>query len=453
MLTYQDYEKAKDKIKWIAGAVATYRSSVPYKLALEADEYDAQRNPTINEFVRKVYDITGASAVDTTAANNRIAGNFFHRLNTDRCHYLLGNGVSFPVNEGEKDDTKEKLGNTFDTALTNAVYYALIHGDSYIFPNGENVYNVFPKTQFLPLFDEDTGKLRGGIRFWSLDWNRRPIQVVLYEEDGYTKYATAPGKYGLGALVEVQKKRAYVQQVRISEADGEEIVGESNYGVLPIVPVYANKTRQSSLVGMKANIDAYDMILSGFANDLQDCAQVYWIVNNAMGMDSKDVDKLRDRLIFQHIAVADTDNSSITPYTQEIPHNARVAALQQIRNSIYEDFGGLDVHTIAAGATNDHIDAAYNPVDEEADALEYEVIQVVQQIERIKGMEPKVPQFKRNKISNQKEQTEMVMLAAQYLDDETLLTKLPFVTVDETAKILMAKDLENGDRFEDETEE
>ena len=58
-----------------------------------------------------------------------------------------------------------------------------------------------------------------------------------------------------------------------------------------------------------------------------------------------------------------------------------------------------------------------------------------------------VPQFKRNKISNQKEQVEMLMLVADYLDDETLLSKLPFVTIDEVKKILKNKDKEDQNRI------
>ena len=457
MITWQDYQKADNKIKWIAQAIGTYMRSEPYKIALDADEYEAQRNVTINQYVKLVYDITGVSAVDPKAANNRIASNFFHRLNTDRCQYSLGNGISFPGvkrydENGEEvtvDETKEALGCDFDTKLTEAEYDALIHGLSFLFVNNDK-YHVFPMTQFLPLWDENDGTLKAGLRFWSLEWRKRPIQVVLYEEDGYTKYQTAPGKYGLGALIESEEKRPYKQTVQISEADGEEIVGGSNYGALPIVPVYACRAKQSTLVGMRANIDAYDMIHSGFANDLQDCAQVYWIINNALGMQDSDVAKLRDRLLFQHMAAIDTENSNITPYTQEIPYNARVAALAGIRSALYENFGVLDVHTVAAGATNDHIDAGYQPMDQEADDFEYQIIQVVQQVLIIKGLEPKVPQFKRNKISNQKEQAEMVLLAAEYLDEETLLNKLPFITVDEVKTILQKKDAESDNRLDTE---
>ena len=443
MITYQDYTKVPEekRARWIGSAINTYMHSAEYLLAEDADEYEAQRNVTIKNFVQRVYDITGVSVPDPTASNNRIASNFFHRLNTDRCQYSLGNGISFPVGKGEKDTIKEKLGKKFDTVLSDAAYYALIHGVSFLFVNGDE-YHAFPMTQFLPLFDEDNGTLRAGIRFWSLEWGKKPVTAVLYEEQGYTKYRTEQGKTGLGRLEEVEPLRSYKEKVAYSEADGEEIVGGSNYGVLPIVPVYACKAKQSTLVGMRGNIDAYDLIHSGFANDLQDCAQIYWLVGNAMGMDDNDVNKLRERLLFQHMAVVDTDNSSVTPYTQEIPYNARMAALAQIRNSIYENFGGLDVHTISAGATNDHIDAAYQPVDEEADQFEYQIIQVVQQVLKIKGMDEAVPQFKRGRISNQKEQTEMVMMVADHLDEETLLNKVPFITVDEVSKILENKDAE-----------
>ena len=156
-------------------------------------------------------------------------------------------------------------------------------------------------------------------------------------------------------------------------------------------------------------------------------------------MTNAELAQFRDRLKLQHIAVADTDNSGVTPYTVEVPFQARKTYLDEIRAGIYEDFGGLDVHTIAAGATNDHIDAAYQPLDEEADDFEYQACEFVQQILALVGVED-TPVFKRNRISNEKEQVEMILLEAQYLDEETVLRKLPNITVDEVAEILARKD-------------
>ena len=149
--------------------------------------------------------------------------------------------------------------------------------------------------------------------------------------------------------------------------------------------------------------------------------------------------------------IADTDESQVTPYTQEIPYQARKEILDNIRSDIYEDFGGLDVHTVETGATNDHIDAAYQPLDEEADDLEYQVSEFIIQVLKLMGIDD-VPVFKRNRISNQKEQVDMVLSAADYLDDETVLSKMPFVSIDEIANILAKKDTENTNRFEEEEE-
>jgi hypothetical protein len=199
---------------------------------------------------------------------------------------------------------------------------------------------------------------------------------------------------------------------------------------------------------MRGKIDAYDLINSGFANDLEECAEIYWLIGNAMGENDESLAKFRDRIKLNHIAVADLTNSSVTPYTQEIPVTAKETMLNRLHAQIYEDYGALDVHTISEDATNDHIDAAYQPMDEEADDFEYQIIKCVRGLLSIIGIDD-MPLFNRNRISNQKERTEMVMLAANYLDDATVLKKLPFVTSDEVDSILMAKDETDQDMLEE----
>ena len=120
--------------------------------------------------------------------------------------------------------------------------------------------------------------------------------------------------------------------------------------------------------------------------------------------------------------------------------------MNDIKAQIYEDFGALDVHTVAAGATNDHIDAAYQPMDEEADDFEKQVSNFILQLLALIGVED-YPSFKRNRVSNETERTAMILSASEYLDDETILSKLPFITIDEVKTIMEKKDIENRDRF------
>lgn len=449
--TWQDFIAEPDVSTAVATAISRHKNSSDYKTAVSADNYDRMQNETIKNFVQKLYTDNGTTVKDFTASNNKLCSNFFHRLNTQKCMYLLGNGVSFTQHVEEvveedgtvtkKDKTKEKLGKGFDTALKEAAYNALIHKMSFGYWNVDKLY-VFKYTEFVPLFDEESGALRAGIRFWQLEVSK-PMTAVLYEEDGYTKFRSEAGG---GNFRVIEEKRKYVMYVSDSQVDSEEIVGEDNYGTLPIIPLWGSRLRQSTLIGMKEKIDAFDLIRSGFANDLTDCAQIYWILENTMGMTSGDLARFRDRLKIHHMAVADTANSSVTPYTQDIPYQARKEFLDEIRNGIYEDFGALDVHTVAAGATNDHIDAAYQPQDEEADDFEYQIIQFIEQLLNIVGIEDE-PMFKRNRISNEKEQTEMILSASDYLDDETILKKLPFISVDEVSDILARRYKEQADRF------
>lgn len=470
MKTYQDYLEYKERgqeLDFITAAIGEYRASPEYKIALDADEYEAERNITIMEFMRLMYNNAGQQVVDFTAANNRIASNFLHRLVTQRVAYSLGNGVSFSNAEKSyidgkwtvQDKTKEMLGKDFDTVLYTAGRYARLHRVSYLFWNLDHC-DLFKATEFCPLFDENDGSLMAGIRFWSLDWGSKPVTVVLYEQDGYTKYRTRPQSKGLD-LVELEPKRAYKQQIAHNDVDPDEIIGESNYIAIPIIPFWGSQHRQSDLVGMRSKIDAYDLVKSGFANDLQDCAEIYWIIGNALGMTDADLSKFRDKLKINHVAVMDTDNTNITPYTQEVPTQARAVLIDSLRAQIYEDYGGLDVHTVAAGATNDHIDAAYQPMDEEADDFEYQCIKAIRGILNIIGVDD-MPIFQRNRISNRMEQTQMVMMAANYLDDETVIRKLPFITPDEVDGILARKEekdqafveaMESIEEQEEETEE
>lgn len=452
MLTYQDLVEAGDANRegFVLEAIERHKSGEAYRMARMADAYDRQQNTTINEYVQKMFDLTGSKLVDFTASNNKIASNFFHRLNTQRVMYSLGQGVSFiDVDEvGEEDATKAMLGTHFDHDLRTLAYDALIHGVCFGFWNLDRLF-VFPLTEFVPLWDEYDGTLKAGIRFWRID-SSRPMQAVLYEADGYTRYQSRQDANGTAneRLEAVDEKRPYIEKTSYTPADGiEQVIGGENYSALPVVPMWGSKLHQSTLVGMRQAIDSYDLIRSGFANDLTDCAQIYWLVSNAGGMGDADLQKFLDRLKINHVALVDSDDGgNAQAYTQEIPYAARKEYLQMIRDGIYEDFGALDVHTVTAGATNDHIDAAYQPMDEEASDFEYQVSEFIQRLLGLMGVED-APVFKRTRISNQKEQVDMVVAEAQWLDRETVLRKLPNIAPGEVQAIKDRLDAEDQDRM------
>ena len=447
MITWQDFEKKPDKAAAVKQVIDEWATGEMCRTARIADLYNKQKNKTICEYVHIMYTLLGDPIEDFTAANNKICSNFFHRLNTQRNTYSLGNGVSFAADQGEDgkstDAIKKKFGPRFDTTLQEAGFKALIHGLSFLYL-GDRVY-CFPVTEFAPLWDERTQKLMGGVRFWRIDEDK-PLTAILFTKENKIRYQSEGAD---GELIQVAEE-AYIYDTETSEAFGEEIVGESHYSDIPVVPLWGSNLHQSTLVGMQTKIDAFDLVRSGFANDLQDCAQIYWLVENYGGMDAEALQRFRNRLKLHHIVETDTSQGGrVTPYTQDVPYQARQTFLNDMRAGIYEDFGALDVHTVAAGATNDHIDAAYQPMDEEADDFEKQVIECVQSLGVLLGIpeEDAIPIFKRNRLSNQSEQVQMVATEAQWLDHETILRKLPNITVDEVQEILQRAQKEEADKM------
>lgn len=422
-------------------AINEHRASTMYKIAVDAEEYDRQRNVTIMQYQKILYTLEGRAVPDNFSANYKLCSNFFNRFVTQENQYLLGNGVVL-----EQDSNKAKLGADFDQRLQEAGRNALVQGVGFGFWNLDHV-DVFKLTEFAPLYDEENGALKAGIRFWQIAPNK-PLRATLYELDGYTEYSKPTD----GDIQIKAPKRAYRQVVQRSEADGEQIYDLGNYPGFPIVPLWGNPHKQSELVGMRESIDCYDLIKSGFANDLDDASMIYWTLQNSGGMDDVDLRQFVERMKTVKAATMD-DGATAEAHTMDVPYQSRVAYLERLEHDLYRDAQILDVDSLsAAQKTATEINAAYQPMDNKVDQYEYCVLDFLQGIFAIAGIEDN-PTFKRSKIVNQLEQTQMVLMAAQYLDDETILNKMPWLTPEEVQDVLDRRDKTEQQRFPTEPEE
>lgn len=428
MLTYQDLQAAADKPSFILRAIQEHKASTMYRIAYDAELYDRQLNPTIMNYRKLLYTASGRAVPDNYSANYKLASNYFNRFITQENQFLLGNGVTLA--------SKKKLGKNFDIKLQQLGRNALVGGVGFGFWNLDHL-EVFKLTEFVPLYDENNGSLKAGIRFWQIDYDK-PLRATLYEEDGYTEYIQRKSEE-VSVLAE---KRSYKQTIRKSVIDGTQIFNGGNYPGFPIIPMWGNPHHQSELVGLRENIDAYDLIKSGFANDLDDVTQIYWIMKNAGGMDDTDIAQFLDRVRATRAAVLPDgdDGATAEPHTIEVPYQSRTAYLEKLEQDMYNDFQILNTTALSAAAkTATEINAAYTPMELKTDQYEYCVREFLESLFLIVGITDE-PEFKRSKITNQLEQTQMVLMAAQYLDDETLLNKLPWLTPEEVQEVLERRD-------------
>lgn len=449
MRTYEDLldlQEGNDteRIAFILSSIFEYKSSDQYRDAVVAYDYFRRRNVTITEYRKLLYTMSGEAVPDNFSSNYKFSNAFFQIFIEQENSYLLGNGVTF-----NEENTKDRLGgDRFDNVMMELGEYALWGGVAYGFFNLDHI-DTFKCTEFVPLIGEEDGALHAGIRWWQID-SSKPLRATLYEEDGYTDFIwrinNRNGETEEGQIL--HPKRPYVQIVATTPADGDEILDGENYPGFPIVPLWGNLVHQSELVGLREKIDGYDLIQSGFANDLDDASQIYWTIQNAGGMDDIDLAKFIERMKVVKAAVVDDQGAHAEAHTIDVPYQARMTALADIRDSLYRDAMALDTDKISAGSiTATAIQAAYENLDLKCDRFEMCISDFIDNILKLIGVEDS-PTFKRTKVVNMSEETQMVLQAANFLDAETVLKHLPFLSPDEIEDIMIKKQAEEMDRFD-----
>ena len=416
MKTYQDLleigENTGDRIKFTLSVIEEFKGSDMYREGVTAYAYARKRNVTISQYQKLLYTMSGKAVPDNYSANWKMPSNFFYRFVTQENQYLLGNGIYW-----RDERTADRLGGSFDSELQQLGKDALIGGVAFGFWNLDHLEG-FKITEFAPLYDEENGALCAGVRFWQLAANK-PLRATLYELDGYTEFIWTDG---IGSVL--KEKRAYVSKTRTTAADGTEIYDYENYPGFPIVPLWGNQNKQSELIGIREQIDCYDLIKSGFANDLDDASQIYWVIQNAGGMDDVDLAKFIERMKTVKAAVVGDSGAKAEAHTIDVPYTAREALLERLSKDLYRDAMALDTEEIAGGAiTATQIRAAYEPLNSKTDEFEYCVHDFLDRVLAIAGIEDEAT-FTRSMMLNKSEEIQSVIQAAANLDPDYVTRKL-----------------------------
>ena len=448
ILTYNDLldigENERDRMEFVLKAIAEHKRTADYLTAVDAELYYKHQNPTIMRFQKWVYNQFGQKVPDIWSANNKIASNWYNYFTTQAVSYLLGNGVTFKT-----EANKKKLGKDFDKKVQDIATHAKNGGVAFGFWNLDHL-ECFDLTEFVPLYDEDDGGLKAGIRFWQID-DQKPLRATLYELDGYTDYIKRKDKD-----VEVLTEKRKYTETKVSNAvEGDIILDGENYPGFPIVPLW-NVNRQSDLVGNRGTIDAYDLMVSGLINNVSDGEFIYWILKNCGGMDAVDDAKFIEQLKLTHTAHADGDDgASVEAHNVSVEFEATAEALDRLTEQLYADFMALKVQDLSAGnKTATEITAAYDPINQKTDQFEYCVTEFINGILTLAGIDDE-PTYTRSQMSNQSELLEMVLQCAEYLDDEYVTTKILTLLgdSDKVEMVLQRKDAEAADRYKQQEAE
>lgn len=454
MKTYQDLVKAgadeRGRTAFLTDAISDFAGSEIYRIARDADAYYRHRNPTIMRAQKMVFNLLGQAVPDPYRPNHKIPSRFFYYFVTQQTQFLLGNGVIF----SGMNDKDKRLGRDFDAQVQRAATFALCGGMSFGFWNADHL-EVFPVydsdlPSFCPLYDEETGALRAGIRWWQMSADR-PLRITLYEEDGVTEYIRRNGN-GAGAdEIEVMGggKTAYKYTVLKSEATGTEIVDGENYPSFPIVPLY-NVNRQSELVGGRETLDAYDLMVSDLVNNTDEGNLIYWVLKNCNAMNEEDDAEFIEQLRRTHVAHADGDDGvGVEHHAVEVPVDASKETIEKLRRQLFDDFMALDIKDISGGAaTATQIRAAYEPLNQKTSRFEYQVTEFLHGILTLAGV-TNDPTYRRDTIVNAAEEISNILQSAEYLDADTVTRQLCGVLglIDDADTIIAKRKAEEIGRY------
>lgn len=426
--TYQDLERVLTDwqnsntdtplLQFVRGAIESHKndskSLANYKTAVLADEYYRHRDRTIVEYQKLLYDISGHPKVDEWGANYKLSSNFLFMAVNQLNQYLLSNGVTWG-----KSTTAKRLGANFDAQAQRAGAEALNGGVSFGFVNYDHV-EVFSLREFVPFYDEITNQLMAGIRFWQLA-SDKPLRATLYIMDGVIEMVWGEREDGRGRIL--KPLTPYITVTKGAPADAEKIYDGENYPAFPIVPFYGIN-KQSELLGRQEKIDCYDLLFSGFANTVDEAAFIYWAIEGAGGMKDMDLAKFTERMKRLH-AAAVGDEQRVTANAIEAPYASREAILQRLRDDIYEDFMMVDTASIKSGSVvTAQIEAAFHNLDMKANLFEFCILDWLEGICKVLGIEGEEPTLTRSKIINTQEQISTLTAAAEYLTEDYITRKI-----------------------------
>ena len=449
-VTFQDWERTPEaeRPRLLRDIIAGYKASPEFTAGLTANQYFRGDNTVVAQKTilkaRKIEYKDASGRTRTRAGTqdvvgNRIASSFLFRFVTQQNQFLLSEGVTL------KDDaTKAALGHDFDEQLEKLGEKALLHGVAWGFWNAGHLEIIEAVKDALSgavaLVDERTSAPMVLVQFWQIG-PERPTYVRLYELQGVTEYRIVKDQVEL-----ITPTRAYIVRTH-TDALGTVVTGASNYPVLPVRPLGANAERRSELtVSIKSKIDAYDRILSDFADNLDRANDVYWVLNN-FGGTMDEVAELLEQ-INRVKAVANLSDgtgtaSTAEPHTIEVPYAAREKALDLLERALYQDYMALDMDELTGGSlTNVAIRAATANINMKANRYEWQVRQFVREILALIGRPTDEIRFKRQTIANESETVQDIAVMRQDIDLETALKLNPYITQEEMQQIMANKDAE-----------
>lgn len=395
-------------------------------------------------------------------ADNRIANNYYNFLVDQKIDYLLGNPIVFDLgSERSNQALNSVLGSNFMKQLQHVGINASnckvgwLHVWKQVTERGfdaagdptaetELKFGVIDskqiKAEWGGPFNHDLLAVRR--TYEMTDEEGKTWEIIEYWDDekcySFKKEEQSPNS----SLIENKCYLDYNLETGETEPTNEYVHG---FDEVPFIAFFNNQFHLNDLKAIKGYIDSYDLIYSGYVDDLEDVAEIIFILENLGGTEIEEfMYNLKDKGAVKVISNEDT-KTDIRTLTIDIPVEARNALLQTARKNIFEQGRGVDPMPESYGNTSgEALKYMYANLALKAKAtqIEFEVsidrfIKLICRDRGIAFTEPIKQTWTPNRINNDTEVINNIKNSYGIISLKTLLENHPFVnTVEEELKRL-----------------
>ena len=227
---------------------------------------------------------------------------------------------------------------------------------------------------------------------------------------------------------------------------------------VPFIAFFNNQFHLNDLKGIKGYIDSYDIVYSGYVDDLEDVAEIIFILENLGGTLIEDFMRdLKDKGAVKVISNEET-KTDVRTLTIDIPVDARNALLDTARKNIFEQGRGVDPMPESYGNTSgEALKYMYANLALKAKATqnEFEVsierfIKLICNDQGIPYTEPIKQTWTPNRINNDTDTINNIKNSYGIVSLQTILENHPWVknVEDELERLAEEQDQKNNDVLE-----
>lgn len=382
-------------------------------------------------------------------ADNRITHNFHNILVDEKASYMFTYRPIIDINDDKNVNIKvnQVLGDSLERKLKDLCIEASNCGLTWChyWVDQENnfQFNKVNTEEITPIYEDglQKDKLKNIIRTYYKNEYSESGELKTYE------------------YIEVWTDKDFIIYKFKDNTDipiSTEAINHS-LGEVPFIEFCNNMQKESDLSRYKKQIDLYDKVMSGYANDIEDIQQIIYILENYGGEDSEFVQKLKR---FKTIQLANNEiegKGNLRTLQIDIPVEARKVLLEELKKQIYEFGQGLQQDVESVGnASGVALKFFYRKLELKSGNMETEFKESLGKLVRAILRHLNIPCVKiqqtyvRNMISNDLENAQIAQQSIGIIPMKNILQNHPWVDdLEEALKNIEKEKEEANKRLED----